>query len=167
MSLSLFIMIKKQSLIKEKTCVMKWISLLYEINIDSKIVYICFNFYNLWNFNYLHIYMFKSDVFIFFMHVAEMIFILIVYVCWLYRTYILLADNIIIINQNFILFYQNIIAFLFYFRQMFAKASNLILRTFNCKLNFMCDVRNVLFDATSLFYKNNQFNFLLFYVDKD
>ena len=75
--------------------------------------------------------------------------------------------NIIAINQNFILFYQSIIAFLFRFRQTFAKTNDFTLCTFDRELSFMCDVKNIFFDAMSLFHKNNQFNFLFFYVDED
>ena len=41
------------------------------------------------------------------------------------------------------------------------------LRTFDRELNFICDVKNVFFDTTSLFHENNQFNFSLFYVDEN
>ena len=57
--------------------------------------------------------------------------------------------------------------FFFHFYQTFAKANDLAFRTFDCRLNFMCDVKNVFFDATSLLHKNNQFNFSFFHVDED
>ena len=71
------------------------------------------------------------------------------------------------INQNFISFRQNIIAFLFRFRQTFAQTNNFTLHTFNRELTFMCNVRNIFFDTTSLFHESNQFNSLFFYINEN